>query len=164
MQRVCAHRANFNEGRHLRRSLTASVLGAALLAVSLTGLALAGGTLVSASHNSKLRASILVNAQGRTLYVLSPESTHHLLCTSSSCLAVWPALTVSSSSTKLTLGAGAHGKLGLLRRGSHTLQVTLNGLPLYLYAGDSSRGEANGEGVATFGGTWHAVLASGRPR
>jgi predicted lipoprotein with Yx(FWY)xxD motif len=149
--------------RRARRLLAGSVLACALFGLALAGFALAGGTpVVSASHNSRLHASILVNAQGRTLYVLSPESTHHLLCTSRACLSAWPPLTVSHSA-RLSEGSGVHGSLGVLRRGGSE-QITLNGMPLYLFAGDRGRGEANGEGLSSFGGTWHAVLASGRPR
>jgi hypothetical protein len=52
------------------------------------------------------------------------------------------------------------GKLGLLHRSNGTFQVTLNGLPVYRYAGDSAKGDVNGEGIESFGGTWHAVTAS----
>ncbi len=145
-----------------RRGATALLL--LLLAASTAAVALAGSTpTVSATNNSRLHTSILVGAQERTLYVLNPETTHHLLCTSHSCLSAWPPFTVSAH-TKLTEGGGAHGTLGLLRRSGGTTQVTLSGQPLYYFSGDSKRGEANGEGLASFGGTWHTVLASGRPR
>ncbi len=152
--RSCAHRA--------RRG--AAALLALLLSASTAAVALAGSTpTVSATKNSRLHTSILVSAQGRTLYALSPETTHRLLCTSHSCLSAWPPFTVSAHA-KLTEGGGAHGTLGLLRRSGGSTQVTLNGQPLYYFSGDSKRGEANGEGLASFGGTWHTVLASGRPR
>lgn len=150
-------------GRLSARILAKAAGAASLLALAFSAAALAGSApLVGTAHNAHLRATILVDAQGRTLYVLSGESTHHLLCTSHACLAAWPPLTVSHSS-RLSLGAGAHGHLGTLRRGS-TEQVTLNGMPLYLFVGDHGKGEANGEGIASFGGTWHAVLSSGRSR
>lgn len=140
----------------------ACVAGAcATLAACCASLALASSATVGAAHNSKLHASILESG-GRTLYVLSPESAHHLLCTSSACLSAWPPLEVSRSA-HLSLAGGAHGSLGLLRRGGRW-QVTINGLPLYFFVGDSRHGEANGEGIHNFGGTWHTVLASGRPR
>jgi predicted lipoprotein with Yx(FWY)xxD motif len=94
------------------------------------------------------------------VYVLSPETTHHLLCRSRSCLLLWPPVTVRSRSVKLVAGHGVRGRLGLLRRSNGVLQVTLRGLPLYRYAGDGSSGEANGEGIKSFGGTWHALRAS----
>ena len=133
-----------------------------VLAGSLAGLALAGATFtVGSAANAKLREQVLVNAQGRTLYELSPETAGHLLCKSSACLGVWPALTVGSGSARLTAGPGVHGHLGLMARGRGEWQVTLGGLPLYRYSGDTSAGQANGQDIRSFGGTWHVVGASG---
>jgi predicted lipoprotein with Yx(FWY)xxD motif len=115
---------------------------------------------VGSASNAKFGEKIVVNAQGRTLYALSPETTHHLLCKSSECLKFWPPLTVPSSKTKLTAGPGMHGHLGILRRGNGTFQVTLAGLPLYRFSGDHAKGAAKGESVHSFGGTWHAVSAT----
>ena len=53
------------------------------------------------------------------------------------------------------------GHLGILRRSNGTLQVTLRGLPLYRYSKDHAKGDANGEGIESFGGTWHADDGSG---
>jgi Secreted repeat of unknown function len=39
--------------------------------------------------------------------------------------------------------------------------VTLNGTPVYRYAEDRRNGEATGQGIESFGGTWHALAASG---
>jgi predicted lipoprotein with Yx(FWY)xxD motif len=119
------------------------------------------GASVDAATNSKLGQTIAVDAQGDTLYVLSPETTSHLLCTSAACLTAWPPLTVSSSAATPTAGPGVNGHLGVLKRSNGTVQVTLNGMPLYRFAGDNSSGEANGEGLSSFGGTWYTVKASG---
>jgi predicted lipoprotein with Yx(FWY)xxD motif len=145
-----------------RRRLAASIAVAGLLlAAVLATVALASvPTTVKSASNSTLGETIVVNAQGRTLYALSPETTHHLLCTSSECLEFWPPLTVRSSKTKLKAGPGVHGSLGILRRSNGTFQVTLRGLPLYRYAEDHAKGEANGQGLKSFGGTWHAVTAA----
>jgi predicted lipoprotein with Yx(FWY)xxD motif len=115
-------------------------------------------TLGSAS-NAMLEKKVVVNGAGRTLYALSPETTRHLLCKSSACFSSWPPLTVRNGHVKLKDGAGVHGTLSLLHRSNGSWQVVLRGKPLYRYAGDSARGEANGEGIKTFGGTWHAVTA-----
>ena len=40
-------------------------------------------------------------------------------------------------------------------------QVTYNGHPLYLFAGDTSAGDTNGEGVNAFGGGWYALSPAG---
>lgn len=115
---------------------------------------------VGSATNTTFGEKIVVDTHGRTLYALSPETTHRLLCKSSGCLAVWPPLTVHSSKTKLKDGTGVHGHLGLLRRAHGMFQVTLGGLPLYRYSGDSAKGTANGEGLKSFGGTWHAIAAA----
>jgi predicted lipoprotein with Yx(FWY)xxD motif len=134
-----------------------------MLAGSFAAMALATGTALTlgSASNSMLGKQVLVNAQGRTLYALSPETTAHLLCKSSECLKFWPPVAVRSRNTKLKAGAGVHGRLGILRRSSGLLQVTLRGLPLYRYSQDHARGEANGEGIKSFGGTWHAVTPAG---
>ena len=134
---------------------------AAVLALAL-GSAFAFATsapTVSSAPSSKLGERIVVSPQGLTLYALSPETTHHLLCKSSECFKFWPPLTVSSPKVRLVAGPGVHGALGILRRSNGLLQVTLRGLPLYRFAGDHARGQTNGQGLKSFGGTWHAMTA-----
>ena len=41
------------------------------------------------------------------------------------------------------------------------MQLTINGMPVYLYSGDSAAGDVNGEGIQSFGGVWYAVSPSG---
>lgn len=140
---------------------SAAVSALALIA-ALAGVALAGGaatTTVNSASNSTLGQTVVVNAQGLTLYSLTPETTHHLLCKSSECFKRWPPLTVHSSKTKLKAGPGVHGPLGILRRSNGKFQVTLRGKLLYRYAEDHAKGDAEGQGIESFGGTWHAVTA-----
>jgi predicted lipoprotein with Yx(FWY)xxD motif len=127
----------------------------------LAAVAWASALTLSSTLNSKLGERVVVNAQGRTLYTLSGESKGHLLCKSSECLKFWPPVTVSSTKTKLKAAGRVHGRLGILRRANGLLQVTLRGLPLYRFSQDHAKGEANGQGVESFGGTWHAVVAAG---
>ncbi len=144
--------------------LLVTVVAATLMFTgSLAAMALATGspTTVSSASNSTLGEQIVVDAQGRTLYALSPETAHHLLCKSSECLKFWPPVTVRSSKTKLLAGPGVHGHLAILQRSNGALQVTLGGLPLYRYSGDRAKGEANGQSIHSFGGTWHVLSATG---
>ncbi len=120
-----------------------------------------GGTTVSSASNVKLGKQIAVDAQGRALYALQPETAHHLLCKSSECLKFWPPLTVHSSKTKLAAGPGVRGRLAILRRSTGVLQVTLGGLPLYRFSGDHAKGEANGQNIHSFGGIWHVLSEPG---
>jgi predicted lipoprotein with Yx(FWY)xxD motif len=140
------------------------VVGAVTLAVvaMFAAMALAASSAaptVRSATNAKFSEMIVVDAHGQTLYALSPETAHHLLCKSSECLKVWPPLTVRSRKTKLMSGSGVHGHLGILRRSNGMLQVTLRGLPVYHFSGDSAKGAANGESIKSFGGTWHVISA-----
>jgi predicted lipoprotein with Yx(FWY)xxD motif len=153
--------------RSLRPRRPALVACAAVLTVvfasTLAAIALAAATnTVSSKSNAKLGETLVVDAHGETLYALSPETSSHLLCKSSECLKFWPPLTVHSRKTKLNTGSGVHGHLAILRRSNGTLQVTLAGLPLYRYSGDRTKGQANGEGIQSFGGTWHVVKSTAK--
>jgi predicted lipoprotein with Yx(FWY)xxD motif len=112
---------------------------------------------VSSTSDPSLGEVVLVSAGGRTLYALDPETATHLLCKTSACLRAWPPLTVPSRRTRLVGTRGVSGHLGLLRRRGGILQVTFRGMPLYRFSGDRAGGEANGQGLHSFGGTWHAV-------
>jgi predicted lipoprotein with Yx(FWY)xxD motif len=138
----------------------AAVAAVAAITVAATALAAGSSLTLSSNASSMLGKPVVVNPQGRTLYKLTPETSKHLLCKSKECLTNWPPVTVKSAKTKLKAGSGVKGKLGLLHRSNGTLQVTLNGLPVYRYSGDSAKDDVNGEGIESFGGTWHAVRAS----
>ena len=43
------------------------------------------------------------------------------------------------------------------------MEVTYNGWPLYTFIGDSSAGQAKGQGLNNFGGTWYVLNSSGNP-
>ena len=147
--------------RRARRgaSIALSAIAGTALAVGVSGLASASthATLRSAA-NSALRETIVVDAGGRTVYRLRPETAHHLLCTSSTCLRFWHPLTASRHA-KLLDGPGVKGRLGRLARAHGVEQVTLNGDPLYTFAGDSADGQAHGQGIHSFGGTWTVLRA-----
>lgn len=102
---------------------------------------------------------VLVDAGGRTLYVFSPDKHHAPTCTGG-CAAVWPPLLVRH----VRAGGGVHKRmLGSVKTGDGKRQATYDGWPLYTYSGDSKAGQANGQGVTGFGGTWSTIGANGRP-
>jgi predicted lipoprotein with Yx(FWY)xxD motif len=148
----------FHPPRRSRAVLSAAALAPA---VAVTSLALAASVTptLNSARTPMLEKAVVVDAHGRTVYALSPETVHHLLCRSRACFTVWPPVTVRSRAVPLVAGRGVQGHLALLRRSDGKLEVTLRGMPLYRYAGDSAKGQANGEGIKSFGGTWHAVMA-----
>jgi len=107
--------------------------------------------------------SLLDNGQGLTLYHLTSEKGATLHCTSSTCVSLWHPLLLGPNGELPALPAGASGSVGKVDRPDGTVQVTVNGMPLYTFSGDSSAGQANGQGIPGEGipGTWFAVSSSG---
>ena len=114
---------------------------------------------VSVTVNGKTsKHPVLVNGAGHAVYLLSGDSSTHPLCTSASCLGSWPAVTTSAK--RPLVGKEVTGKVGIWSHKGIN-QVTINGHPLYTYLADSSAGEATGEGLTSFGGTWKVLNGSG---
>jgi predicted lipoprotein with Yx(FWY)xxD motif len=98
---------------------------------------------------------ILVNMQGQVLYTFTNNGAS-APC-SASCLSIWPAVVPPAGVTHPSGGPGV-GTLGTTTVNGPT-QVTVGGLPLYTYAGDSAPGVANGNNLSSFGGIWKVVKA-----
>ncbi len=98
---------------------------------------------------------ILVNSQGQVLYSFTKGGAP-VPC-NASCRTVWPAVTLPAGVTTPTGSTGV-GTLGTTTSNGVT-QVTVGGLPLFTYAGDSAPGVANGNNLVSFGGTWKVVKA-----
>lgn len=100
--------------------------------------------------------SVLVDAAGRTLYLLTADRPGHRSC-AGPCLYVWPPVLVSG---RPIAGPGVSAHLGTLAV-SGGRQLTVNGYPAYTYGADSSPGQTNGQGVATYGGIWWVFRPDG---
>jgi predicted lipoprotein with Yx(FWY)xxD motif len=140
-------------------SLVIAVIG--FTTAMLVGIAIAKSFTLKVEKNAKVtnqsavtKRETIVTFHGFAVYTLSGETSHHLKCTSATCLQVWPPVKVSSG-RGLSKAPGIKGKLGVLHRMGFN-QVTLNGHPLYKFASDSSNGAATGEGLANF----HVVKAT----
>jgi predicted lipoprotein with Yx(FWY)xxD motif len=109
--------------------------------------------------------TVLINGQGQTLYLLTSEKGGKITCTGSSgCTKIWPEITLPQGTTAAKAGSGVMSSLlGTVKDASGNLEVTYNGWPLDTYAADSGPGVAHGQGIATFGGTWYVLNASGDP-
>lgn len=73
------------------------------------------------------------------------------------CAAQWPPVTIKEGGNVYLAGVDQK-QVGAIRRQDGTVQITLGGMPLYRYAGDSAPGDLRGQGV---GGTWFAVGPTG---
>jgi predicted lipoprotein with Yx(FWY)xxD motif len=102
--------------------------------------------------------NILVDRQGRTLYLFARDSGMTSACTGA-CAVNWPPLRVSGTPL---VGSGAKASdVGKTARPDGISQLTYNGHPLYTFVNDKKSGDTNGEGINAFGGLWFAVSPTG---
>jgi predicted lipoprotein with Yx(FWY)xxD motif len=122
------------------------------------------GTKFSTASVSGLGTG-LVEAKGRTVYILTSGSKKNVPCTDASgCTAVWPDLPLPDGTSSATAGKGVDASLlGTMKESDGETYPTYNGYLMYEYASDSGPGQANGQGIVSFGGTWYVLNASGQP-
>ena len=151
-------------------SIRRGAVALALLALAGCGSSYGGGSASSTSSSSASASAsnaalktastslgkVVVDSGGRTVYVFDKDTAGSgtSACTAA-CLAKWSP--VQATSGKPT-GTGVTGQLGTIKRDDGTEQVTLAGMPLYLYSGDAKAGDVTGQGVL---GIWWVVGPDG---
>ena len=127
-----------------------------------TGGTAGGGQAMPASASSGPAAAlkaettragtILANSRGLTLYYYSADKRDSgtSVCTGG-CATAWPPL---AAPVKAPAGVRLPGPLGIITRPGGVRQVTINGYPIYTYAGDKAPGQATGNGIE---GVWHVI-------
>jgi predicted lipoprotein with Yx(FWY)xxD motif len=112
------------------------------------------------AHGEGNLGTILVDSQGRTVYLFEKDSGTKSSCFGG-CATAWPPIRASG---KPTVGSGLNTSLvGTTPRSDGQAQVTYNDHPLYLFAGDQKAGDTNGQGSTEFGGSWFALSSAGDP-
>ena len=97
--------------------------------------------------------SILVDGDGNTLYLFTPDTQGESTCYDQ-CEANWPPLV-----DDVEAGDGIDAALlGTAARTDGSEQVTYNGWPLYYFANDSAAGDTNGQGIND---VWYVVDPQG---
>jgi predicted lipoprotein with Yx(FWY)xxD motif len=149
----------------------------AAAAVALVALAIAGcgggddqATAASSSSNASGGSStvgatdvsglgkILVDSQGRTIYLFEKDTGPKSMC-SGACAQEWPPVTTSG---KPSAGDGVTASmLGTTKRSDGTTQVTYNDHPLYRFTGDNSPGDTAGQNVDAYGAEWYVLSPAG---
>src|ERR1700726_11423 len=112
----------------------------------------------AASQTSALKVTrtsagtVLASSRGLTLYYYAEDKpgSGKSVCTGS-CAAAWPPL---AAPVRAPAGVRLPGPLGMITRPGGVRQVTINGYPIYFYAGDKAPGQATGNGVE---GRWHVI-------
>jgi predicted lipoprotein with Yx(FWY)xxD motif len=101
---------------------------------------------------------VLVDRQGRTLYLFARDSGTVSACTGA-CAVSWPPLRVRGAPL---VGSGATpSDVGRTVRADGSSQLTYRGHPLYTFVNDKKPGDTNGEGISAFGGSWFAISPAG---
>jgi predicted lipoprotein with Yx(FWY)xxD motif len=114
-----------------------------------------GNTVISTKSTGI--GTVLVNAQGHTLYWFAKDTPTTSNC-NGSCSTYWPPVfgkPVAASGTSLPM------TLGTIKRADGKVQATYDGHPLYTYVSDTSAGMTSGNGLNLSGGLWWAMTPSG---
>jgi predicted lipoprotein with Yx(FWY)xxD motif len=155
-----------------------------IIGITLTGLALAGSLAAcssssddpgSSSSPSEASSSspeaaasadlataetslgtIVVDGRGMTAYYFDKDTADSgtSACTGD-CAASWPAIEATSTTPTVD---GVTGTVGTITGTDGKPQLTIDGRPLYTYAGDAKAGDVTGQGV---GQVWYVVGPDG---
>jgi predicted lipoprotein with Yx(FWY)xxD motif len=100
---------------------------------------------------------IIVDSKGMTAYYFTKDKADSgkSVC-SGDCLVAWPSIEATSDPPT---GAGITAKLGTILRDDGTKQVTVEGMPIYLFQKDKAPGDVTGQGV---GKVWYVVAPDGK--
>jgi predicted lipoprotein with Yx(FWY)xxD motif len=104
---------------------------------------------------------VLVNGQGRTLYVFSPDHARKVTCVGG-CASVWPPLALSAGEKPDVSRPASSSLVSSDPDPSGGRVVTYAGWPLYTYVADPSPGTAHGQALDLNGGQWHVIAPSGK--
>jgi predicted lipoprotein with Yx(FWY)xxD motif len=100
--------------------------------------------------------AFITGEDGKTLYVFTADSANTSTCTGD-CATNWPPFTVDAGET-VKAGDGVTGALTTFARADGSMQVAINGMPLYYFKNDAKAGDTNGEGL---NGKWFVASPTG---
>lgn len=102
--------------------------------------------------------TIVVDGNGMAIYEFDTDTQggDSSTCTGA-CATNWPAVPGGTSAPTLD---GVTGTVGTITGVDGQPQLTLNGWPLYYFAGDKAAGDTNGQGVGT---VWWVLTPAGEP-
>lgn len=88
---------------------------------------------------------IVVDADGMTVYMFDNDTQGgDASSCEGDCAANWPAVTTDADAPAVE---GVTGEVGTITGVDGATQLTLNGWPLYYFAGDAAAGDTNGQGM-----------------
>jgi predicted lipoprotein with Yx(FWY)xxD motif len=106
---------------------------------------------------STSKGTVLVNADGHTLYWFAKDTATRSNC-NGSCASYWPPVLGTAAAAA---GTSLPHAFGTIKRADGQTQATYDGHPLYTYTGDTAAGQVHGNDVRLSGGRWWAAIPSG---
>jgi predicted lipoprotein with Yx(FWY)xxD motif len=114
---------------------------------------------IALATNAAVGQQVLVDSNGRTLYLFVPDGTATRSTVPAEFRPNWPPVVANGTSL---VGMGLHtAKLGVQPQADGTKQVTYNGHLLYTFINDTQPGDANGQGLGP--NNWFVLDADGNP-
>jgi len=110
-------------------------------------------------QNSRF-GQILVDVQGRALYLFAADKTKDSTCYDA-CATAWPPMIADKAATIDAMHGAIASLTGTTTRKDGAVQVTYNGHPLYYFVGDKKPGEIECQAVVNFGAAWYVVDPNG---
>ena len=118
----------------------------------------ANGPATIAAKKTSL-GTILVDGQGRTLYLWDADTGSMSTC-SGACAQAWPPVLTKG---KPTASGGVNAALlGTTTRTDGKTEVTYKGHPLYTFVEDHAPGDTTGQGSNGFGALWWVLSPAGQ--
>jgi predicted lipoprotein with Yx(FWY)xxD motif len=142
---------------------------AALTLPAASGASATGGTVSGATRKTVVISTrrlprlgtVLVDRQGRTLYMFVPDKRKKVTCVKT-CAVVWPPVKVPKGARLVARGKAKASLLGSDHDPAGGQVVTYNHWPLYTYVADRAPGEASGQALNLNGGLWYVLAPSGK--
>lgn len=119
-----------------------------------------GGVKISSATIPGL-GSVLVNAQGRTLYIFAPDKDKKVTCVSA-CATIWPPAMLPSGQKPVATGSVKQSLLASDPDPAGGQVITYAGWPLYTYVADTSPGQHSGQALNLNGGLWYVISPAGK--
>jgi predicted lipoprotein with Yx(FWY)xxD motif len=116
-----------------------------------------GGAATTATTSIIATDGHLTDASGRTVYLWSADTAGKSTC-AGSCASAWPPV---PGTAKAGTGVSS-AKLSTITRAGGGTQLAYAGHPLYYFEGDTSPGQARGQGADSFGAKWWELNAAGK--
>jgi predicted lipoprotein with Yx(FWY)xxD motif len=117
------------------------------------------GTILTANSTAQL-GTVVVDGQGYTLYRFDKDNAKPPTSNcADECAQKWPPV-LATPGTPLTVEGVEQEAVGTINRPDGTIQLTINGWPVYRYSGDPQPGATTGQGID--GGVWAAVTPEGQ--